>query len=98
MTALLTARLPARTAAEAMVTGRRYGGAEALEAGIVHAVAGAGLDDPAEAAGAVLAAALERARPLTGKASPALRTIKSGLYGPVVTALAAGLTDAATTR
>ena len=36
---LLTARLPSRTAHEALVTGRRYGGTDALAAGIVHQVA-----------------------------------------------------------
>lgn len=36
---LLTARLPTRTAQEALVTGRRYGGPDALAAGIVHQVA-----------------------------------------------------------
>jgi Delta3-Delta2-enoyl-CoA isomerase len=36
---LLTARLPSRTAHEALVTGRRYGGPDALAAGIVHQVA-----------------------------------------------------------
>jgi enoyl-CoA hydratase/carnithine racemase len=38
-TSLLTARLPSRTAHEALVTGRRYGGTDALAAGIVHQVA-----------------------------------------------------------
>ena len=36
MNELITARLPARTAHEAMTTGRRYGGAEAAAAGIVE--------------------------------------------------------------
>jgi Delta3-Delta2-enoyl-CoA isomerase len=36
---LLTARLPSRTAHEALVTGRRYGGPDALAGGIVHQVA-----------------------------------------------------------
>ena len=35
MTALIRARLPAQTAHEAIVTGRRYGAAEALASGIV---------------------------------------------------------------
>ncbi|MBL7495297.1 enoyl-CoA hydratase/isomerase family protein [Frankia sp. CNm7] len=89
MTRLIVARLPVRTASAAMVTGRRYGGAEALTAGIVDAVAAAGVADPADARRAVLAAALDLARPLAGKASPALGTIKSRLYADAVAALLA---------
>ncbi|MDT3443688.1 MULTISPECIES: enoyl-CoA hydratase/isomerase family protein [unclassified Pseudofrankia] len=92
MTRLLAARLPARTAAEAMVTGRRYGGVDALEAGIVDAVAAESLADAADLAAAqraVLVAALGRARPRATKASPALGTIKSGLYADTVNALLA---------
>ena len=39
MNALIPARVPPMTAHEAMVTGRRYSGIEALEAGIVQALA-----------------------------------------------------------
>lgn len=92
MTRLLTARLPARTAAEAMVPGRRYGGVDAFEAGIVDAVAAGTLTDAADlvaAQRAVLLAALGVARPLTAKASPALGKIKSGLHADTVAALQA---------
>ncbi|MBY6538850.1 enoyl-CoA hydratase/isomerase family protein [Rhodococcus sp. BP-349] len=40
MSTLLAERLPSRTMIDAMTTGRRYGGADALEFGIVQAVAG----------------------------------------------------------
>jgi Delta3-Delta2-enoyl-CoA isomerase len=71
MGALLQARLPHRTAHEAMTTGRRYGGEDAAAAGIVDAAVP--LDD-------VLPTAVERARALAGTASPALGTIKEGMY------------------
>jgi enoyl-CoA hydratase/carnithine racemase len=87
MTSLISARLPARAAAEAMVTGRRYGGTEALTAGIVDAVAAAGVTDAGEAERAVQTAASEIARPLTDKASPAVGTIKSRLHAATVAAL-----------
>ncbi|ADP78591.1 enoyl-CoA hydratase/isomerase family protein [Pseudofrankia inefficax] len=87
MSSLISARLPARTAAEAMVTGRRYGGADALAAGIVDAIAAAGVTDASEAERAVETTAIEIARPLTGKASPALGVIKSRLYAATVAAL-----------
>jgi Delta3-Delta2-enoyl-CoA isomerase len=61
-----------------MTTGRRYGGADALAAGIVDAVAGEG---------AVLEAALEIAGPLASKHAATMGAIKRGMYGPVVDAL-----------
>lgn len=80
MSALIQGRLASRTAHEAMTTGRRYGGAEALEAGIVdHAV---GED-------AVRTTALEIAGALTGKAGDTLGTIKARMYGPALEALRA---------
>lgn len=71
MAALIQARLSHRTAHEAMTTGRRYGGTDALEAGIVDAAV------PEEQ---VLATAVERAQSLAAKACPALGTIKEGMY------------------
>lgn len=71
MAALIQARLSHRTAHEAMTTGRRYGGTEALEAGIV---------DDAVGEDQVLSRAVERAAALAGKASPALGAIKEGMY------------------
>jgi enoyl-CoA hydratase/carnithine racemase len=71
MSALIQARLTPRTALEAMTTGRRYGGTDALAAGIVDAIAHE--DD-------VLSSALDLARPLTAKAGPTLGTIKSRMF------------------
>jgi enoyl-CoA hydratase/carnithine racemase len=87
MSALVAARLPASTAANAMISGRRFGGTDALAAGIVDAVAGAGATDPREAERAIMIAATERARPLAGKASPALGTIKARLHAATIAAL-----------
>lgn len=78
MSALIQARLPMKTAHAAMITGRRFGGTDALEAGIVDAVAHA--DD-------VLSSAIEMARPLAGKAGPTLGTIKTRMYADVLAAL-----------
>jgi enoyl-CoA hydratase/carnithine racemase len=79
MNALLVARLPRLAAHESMTTGRRYTGPEARAAGVVDAVA---------AVDQVLAAAVERAAPLAGKASPALAEIKTRMYGDALAALA----------
>ena len=78
MQALLRARLPVRAAHVAMSTGRRYGGHEALAAGLV---------DQAVAAADVVPAATSLAQPLTAKAGPALGRIKAGLYEEVLAAL-----------
>lgn len=78
MAKLVQGRLDKQTAHEAMTTGRRYGGTDALAARIVDAVA---------AEGAVLATALEVARPLTTKPAKSLGAIKTRMYGDVATAL-----------
>jgi enoyl-CoA hydratase/carnithine racemase len=78
MSALIQGRLSKKTAHEAMTTGRRYGGGEALEAGIVDAVAHE--DD-------VLPTAVEMARPLLAKAGPTLGIIKSRMYADALNAL-----------
>jgi enoyl-CoA hydratase/carnithine racemase len=78
MAGLIQSRLSKQTAHEAMTTGRRYGGGDALAAGIVDAVAHA--DD-------VLSTALELAEPLTAKAGPTLGTIKERMYPEVLRAL-----------
>jgi Delta3-Delta2-enoyl-CoA isomerase len=79
MTALLKARLTAATAHEAMVTGRRYGAAQALSAGLIEAAV------PEER---VLDAALERAGALTSKPRATVAAIKRGLYADAIAALA----------
>ena len=71
MNAVVTAKLPKQTAHEAIVTGRRYGGEEALRFGIVHEAV------PEEQ---VLVRALERARPLAGKHRATQAVLKRRLY------------------
>jgi enoyl-CoA hydratase/carnithine racemase len=78
MSALIRARLTPQAAHEAMITGRRYGGCDALAAGIVDQVA----DEDR-----MRAAALDLARPHVAKAGPNLAGIKTGMYGPVLEAL-----------
>jgi enoyl-CoA hydratase/carnithine racemase len=78
MSALIRARLTPQAAHEAMITGRRYGGGDALAAGIVDQVA----DE-----GQVRESALELARPLAAKAGSNLAAIRTGMYGPVLDAL-----------
>ena len=79
MAALLQARLSKATAHTAMTTGRRYGGNEALAAGIVDATAGEG---------EVLAQAIARAQSLAGKRGDTIAAIKRAMYAPAVAALA----------
>lgn len=71
MAALIQARIPQPAQHEAMTTGRRYGGAQAQQVGIV---------DEAVPEDAVLSTALDRAGALTGKAGPTLGAIKEGMY------------------
>ena len=78
MSALIQGRLSKKTAHEAMTTGRRYGGGDALAAGIVDAIAHE--ED-------VLSTAIELARPLAGKAGATLGTIKARMYPEALAAL-----------
>ncbi|TVT20763.1 enoyl-CoA hydratase/isomerase family protein [Amycolatopsis rhizosphaerae] len=78
MSALIQARLSPQTAHESMTTARRYGGQDALAAGIVDRAAGEE---------AVRETALEIARSLAAKAGPTLGTIKSRMYVPALNAL-----------
>lgn len=79
MAALLQGRLSKATAHTAMTTGRRYGGDEALAAGIVDEAAGEG---------EVLERAVARAQGLVDKRGDTLAAIKQVMYAPAVTALA----------
>jgi enoyl-CoA hydratase/carnithine racemase len=79
MDALLRAKLSPSTAIESMTTGRRYGGEDALAAGIVNA---------AVPEADVLRVAVETVRPLTGKAGPNLGVIKSTMFGEAIRLLA----------
>jgi enoyl-CoA hydratase/carnithine racemase len=78
MSALIRARLTPATAHEAMTLSRRYGGDQALAAGIVDAVAGADH---------LLTAAVDLARPLASKARPVRAQIKEMLYADALAAL-----------
>ena len=78
MTALLRTRLSPATANEAMVFGRRYGGHDAVTAGLVDEVA---------SEERVVAAAIERAGPLAGKPRATVQAIKRGLYADALAAL-----------
>ena len=75
---LLRAKLPGRALHEALVTGRRYGGPDALTAGIVHQVAS---DDQ------VLAQSVKLAADLAGKDRRTLAEHKRLLYGEAIKAL-----------
>lgn len=78
MSALIMARLPIGAAHEAMTTGRRYGGTDALAAGIVSAAV------PEED---VLAHAIALAAPLATKDPGTLATIKGRMYAETLAAL-----------
>ncbi|MGA2928234.1 MAG: enoyl-CoA hydratase/isomerase family protein [Solirubrobacteraceae bacterium] len=78
MSALISARLSARTAHEAMTTGRRYGGIEAEQAGIVK---------DAVPDSEVVSRAIELAGALAAKDPATLSTIKQRLYANMLAAL-----------
>lgn len=78
MAALIQAKVSPRTAVAAMTTGHRFGGGEALAAGLVDATATeAELRDTA----------LDRLAPLLGKKPATLGAIKSTMYSAVTAAL-----------
>ncbi|MFD4407000.1 enoyl-CoA hydratase-related protein [Nocardia sp. NPDC058499] len=78
MAALIQAKLSPQTAVTAMTTGRRFGGPEALAAGLVDATA-------AEAE--VLTSAVDRLTPLLGKNPATLAAIKTTMYSAATAAL-----------
>ncbi|ORI15821.1 enoyl-CoA hydratase [Rhodococcus sp. 1163] len=78
MSSLITSRLPKQTAVEAMTTGRRFGGADAVAAGIA---------DVAVAEDAVLSSAVERATALTSTRGDNLAGIKRAIHGDLLAAL-----------
>ena len=80
MSALISARLSPRTAHESMTTGRRYGGTDALAAGLV---------EEAVPEAEVLRRAIARAETMTGKNPATLKAIKRELYSDALTALRA---------
>jgi enoyl-CoA hydratase/carnithine racemase len=78
MAALVQAKTTPRTATAAMTTGRRFGGPDALAAGIVDATA---------EESALLTSAVGMAAPLVGKDPGTLGTIKSTMYATALDAL-----------
>ena len=78
MAALIQAKLTPAAAVTAMTTGRRYGGPEALTAGLV---------DLAVPEAEVLPQAIELMRPLAGKDSDTLGAIKATMYAAAIAAL-----------
>lgn len=78
MNSLIRSRLPIATAHEAMTTARRYGGEDALAAGIVAATASEGevVDD-----------AIGRADTVAAKAGAVFGAIKARLYAEVIAEL-----------
>ncbi|MBJ7458154.1 MAG: enoyl-CoA hydratase/isomerase family protein [Thermoleophilaceae bacterium] len=78
MDALIKSRLKPQVAYESMVTGRRYGGGEAVAAEIVQAAV------PEDQ---VLTAAVERAGALAEKDGATLQIIKQRLYAPALATL-----------
>ncbi len=80
MFAVIAAKVPRRSAQEAVVTGRRYGASEAVAAGIVHQVAS---EDQ------VLARAVQLAAELAAKDRRTLAEHKRMLYGEAIEVIAA---------
>jgi Delta3-Delta2-enoyl-CoA isomerase len=80
MSALVQARMEHQAAHEAMVTARRYGGEEALAAGIVQAAVAEDL---------VLPLAVEWAQEQAGKDPATIAAIKQRAYAPTIAALRA---------
>jgi enoyl-CoA hydratase/carnithine racemase len=78
MQALVTNRLPGRTAQEAMLSGRRYPAADALNAGIVDTTA-PGTE--------LLSTAIADVQPWAGKQPAILATLKTQLYAEIVAQL-----------
>nr|WP_296772587.1 enoyl-CoA hydratase/isomerase family protein [Rhodococcus sp. (in: high G+C Gram-positive bacteria)] len=78
MSALVNSRLPKQTAVEAMTTGKRFGGADAVAAGIAELAV---TEDE------VLSSAVERAAALTSTHGKNLAGIKRSIHGDVLAAL-----------
>jgi enoyl-CoA hydratase/carnithine racemase len=78
MSALIAGRLTPQAAHEAMLSGARYGAADAIRLGIA---------DAGSSEDALVAAAAERAAALAGKAPATVSGIKAGLYGEIVAKL-----------
>ncbi|HEY8057406.1 MAG TPA: enoyl-CoA hydratase/isomerase family protein, partial [Acidimicrobiales bacterium] len=81
MTALIAAKLPIATAHQAIMTAHRWGGEDAVTAGIV---------DEAAAEDQVLARAVERAAARADTSREATTALRVGLYGELIAILEAG--------
>jgi len=81
MAALVGARLQGAVLRDVVLTGRRYGGAEAAAAGIV---------DEAAPQAELLERAIERARGLATKDRSAYATLKRNLHGPTIAVMEEG--------
>ena len=81
MTALIAARLPIATAHQAIMTAHRWGGEDAVTAGIV---------DEAVAEDQVLARAVELAAARADTSREATTALRVGLYGDLIAVLEAG--------
>ena len=81
MTALIAARLPIATAHQAIMTAHRWGGEDAVTAGIV---------DEAVAEDQVLARAVELATARADTSREATTALRVGLYGDLIAVLEAG--------
>lgn len=81
MTALIAARLPVATAHRAIMTAHRWGGEDAVTAGIV---------DEAVAEDQVLARAVELAAARADTSREATTALRVGLYGDLIAVLEAG--------
>jgi Delta3-Delta2-enoyl-CoA isomerase len=81
MAALIQGKLTPSAAIASMTTGRRFGGRDALETGLVDEVA---------AEGDVVKVARERVEELAGKDRGTLGAIKATMFAPAVAALRAG--------
>ncbi|MBF6222878.1 enoyl-CoA hydratase/isomerase family protein [Nocardia abscessus] len=78
MAALIQAKLSSQAAVTAMTTGHRFGGPDALAAGLVDATAS---EDE------LLTTAVDRLTPIVGKNPATLAAIKTTMYGTVTAAL-----------
>lgn len=80
MAALIQAKLSPRAAITAMATGHRYGGPEALAVGLVDGTA---------PEGEIVAAAIDKLAPITGKDCGTLGAIKTTMFAAATAALSA---------
>uniref|UniRef100_UPI0035676865 enoyl-CoA hydratase/isomerase family protein n=1 Tax=Litorivivens sp. TaxID=2020868 RepID=UPI0035676865 len=81
MNALVTGKLQGRLLRDALLTGKRFGGEEAKQAGVVDATTT--IDQ-------LLARAEELAQPMRGKDRRALAGLKADIHRPILNVIAAG--------